>query len=68
VAKSGYPTSTRHKIAAGEAEDADVRFRKKTIAGMDDALSNNVLAHDPCYLKRILRRERPDDASLCSLI
>jgi hypothetical protein len=68
VAKSGYPTSTRHKIAAEEAEDADVRFRKKSIAGMDDALSDNVLVYDPCYLKRILRRERWDDASLFSLI
>ena len=66
--KSGYSASTRYTIAAGEAEDADVRFRKKTIAGMNDALFDNVSAHELCYPKRILRRARPDDASSFSLL
>jgi hypothetical protein len=68
VTKSGYPTSTIYKIAPEEAEEVDVRFRKKTIAGMDNVWSDNVLAHEPCYLKRILRRERADDASSFSLV
>ena len=33
------------------------------MAGMNDALFDNVSAHEPCHLKRILRRARPDDAS-----
>ena len=67
MSKSGVSTSTRYTIATGEAEDADVRFRKKTMAGMNDALFDNVSAHELCYLKRILRCAHPDDANSSSL-
>jgi hypothetical protein len=65
VTKSSYPTSNRYIIAAEQAEDADVRFRKKTMVSMNDAFFDNVSAHEPCYLKCILRRARPDDALVC---